>query len=223
MREAIAKHTTTYDNPDVRGFSEDERPSVEAQVVDRADEIAYDSHDLDDGLKAQLIHEDDLSQLDLWRHAGQKIRERYANLGRRERKYQTVLFLINMEVTDIIQQTQQRIAELGVETLQDVRACPESLVAFSPAIHEQKRILEDFLMENVYRHYRVARMANKARHFIKRIFEAYAQNTRQLPPDYQEWAKQQGIHRAVCDYVAGMTDRFAQDEYVKLFYPYERA
>jgi len=222
VREAIGKHTTRYDVPQVEGFDDDERSTLEAQLVDKADEIAYDSHDLDDSLTAELIHEDELNHLDLWRYAVEKIGEKYADLGRRERKFQTVLFLINMEVTDIIQQTQQRIEEFEIHSQTDVKQCPENVAIFSSEIREQKRILEEFLMDNVYRHHRVVRMANKAAHFVRRLFEAYVDDPRQLPPEYQKWVEEAGLQRAVCDYIAGMTDRFAQDDYIRLFYPYER-
>ncbi|MBM4082414.1 MAG: deoxyguanosinetriphosphate triphosphohydrolase, partial [Planctomycetes bacterium] len=183
VREAIAKHSTTYDSPLIGEFDLRQQPTLEAQIVERADEIAYDSHDLDDGVTAGLVSEADLDKVALWHYAAKKVAERYADLTLKERKYQTVRFLINMEVTDLIQRTQANIQKKGLGSAEDVRRCPERIAGFSAELHEQKTALEAFLMENVYRHYRVARMANKARHFVERLFEAYVANPRQLPPD----------------------------------------
>ena len=112
---------------------------------------------------------------------------------------------------------------MKIASVDAVRRAPGNIVGFSPETQALKDELQSYLFANVYRHYRVMRMANKAKHFIKEIFHAYTRQPIQLPPDYQDWAKKEGLEQAVCDYVAGMTDRYAQDEYMKLFFPYERA
>jgi len=130
--------------------------------------------------------------------------------------------LIDLLVTDACESTARRIQELGLRSAEDVRRAPKNAVCFSSDLQARKDDLQKYLFEHVYQHYRVARMAHKAKHFIERLFRAYVAQPRQLPPDYQDWAKQEGLHQAVCDYIAGMTDRYAQDEYLKLFSPYER-
>ncbi|MBI2559701.1 MAG: deoxyguanosinetriphosphate triphosphohydrolase [Planctomycetes bacterium] len=217
VRESIAKHKTTYDKPVTDEFNPDERPLLEAQIVDKVDSIAYDNHDLDDSLQAGLITEDALQDVDLWKIASEHIRAEKP-VGRA----QTIIFLINTEVTDLIEHTQSRLKELGIESAQDVRRCKENIVSFSPDLDRKKSDLQAFLFKNVYQHYRVTRMADKAKRFVEELFNAYIGNPKQLPPEYQRWVEISGLYQGVCDYIAGMTDRYAQDEYMKLFYPYER-
>ncbi|MFQ5861720.1 MAG: deoxyguanosinetriphosphate triphosphohydrolase [Candidatus Brocadiales bacterium] len=220
LRESIVKHDAHMDPP--VEFRPEEKPLLEAQVVEKADSIAYDNHDLDDGLKAGLITEDDLKNVELWRFASEEVNKKWANLEKEYKRAQTIIFLINLEVTDLLENTQRKLQRLGGQSVQDVRACPEVLVEFSPELSEQKKRLQDFMDERVYMHYRVARMSDKARRFIEELFKAYVTNPRQLPPEFQRWVEDAGLYQGVCDYIAGMTDRYAQDEYRKLFYPHER-
>ncbi|HHT9132489.1 MAG TPA: deoxyguanosinetriphosphate triphosphohydrolase [Candidatus Tripitaka californicus] len=220
VRESILKHNAAREV--LTEFNPKEKPLLEAQVVDKADSIAYDTHDLDDSLKAGLISEGALHGEGLWRYASEKVASKWTSLDSDNRRAQTIIFLINLQVTDLIENTQKRLEELGVKGPEEVRHCRQLVVDFSPEISERKRSLEKFLGENVYMHYRVARMADKARRFVEELFKAFVANPRQLPPDFQAWAEKEGIHRGVCDYIAGMTDRYAQDEYLRLFHPYER-
>ncbi len=220
VRESILKHNASRE---VSGeFNPGEKPLLEAQIVDKADSIAYDTHDLDDSLKAGLINEETLRGVELWRHAAEKVASKWTNLDSDSRRAQTIIFLINLQVTDLIENTQRRLKELKIKGTGDVRRCPQPVADFSPEISGKKRELEKFLNENVYMHYRVARMADKARRFVEELFKAFVANPKQLPPDFQAWVEKVGIHRGVCDYIAGMTDRYAQDEYLRLFQPYER-
>jgi dGTPase len=134
----------------------------------------------------------------------------------------TIKYLIDMEVTDLITHTQLMIEKMQIKTTEDVQKCKERLVSFSPEISKKKLELQEFLQQNAYNHYRVVRMADKAKRFVEELFNAFIQNPMQLPPEYQKWIEEAGLYQGVCDYIAGMTDRFAQDEYLKLFYPYER-
>ncbi|MEE9514626.1 MAG: deoxyguanosinetriphosphate triphosphohydrolase [Candidatus Brocadiales bacterium] len=220
LRESIVKHGSTGNI--ITEFNPEERPLLEAQVVENADSIAYDNHDLDDSLKAGLITEDDLESVELWRYASENVEKKWNGLDKGFKKTQTIIFLINLEVTDLVKNTQRRLEDLGIRGVQDARKCKEPVVQFSPELARQKEKLQDFLNERVYRHYRVTRMADKAKRFIKELFRVYVANPRQLPPDAQYWVKEAGVHQGICDYIAGMTDRYAQDEYMKLFYPYER-
>ncbi|MEE9585255.1 MAG: deoxyguanosinetriphosphate triphosphohydrolase [Candidatus Brocadiales bacterium] len=220
LRESIVKHDAGMVT--VTEFKPEERPLLEAQAVERADSIAYDNHDLDDSLKAGLITQNDLEGVELWRYASENVEKKWTGLDKEFKRAQTIIFLINLEVTDLLENTHRKLQRLGIQSVQDVRTCKEILAEFSPELSEQKKSLQDFLNERVYMHYRVARMSDKARRFIEELFKIYVANPRQLPPEFQRWIEEAGLYQGVCDYIAGMTDRYAQDEYMKLFYPYER-
>ena len=222
VRESIAKHKSLYDNPNTSQFEMNKQPLLEAQIVDLADSIAYDNHDIDDSLKAGLIMESDLEGIELWRYAKDKVKEQYGNIGKDLEKTQAVKYLIDLEVTDLIEHTQSILEKMKTKTTDDVQQCKERLVSFSPGLDKKKQELQVFLQNNVYNHYRVVRMADKARRFVEDLFKTFVENPMQLPPEYQKWIEKEGLYQGVCDYIAGMTDRFAQDEYLKLFYPYER-
>lgn len=223
LKESIVKHKSPYNNTSVTTeYRTNEQPLLEAQIVDKADSIAYDNHDLDDSLKAGIITDDDLQTVDLWRETQKKVKQKYAICDRNIVIAQTIKTLINLEVTDLIEHTMFRIKQEGIDTIRDVRAYPGLIVSFSPLLSEQKKKLQEFLFKHVYQHYRVARMADKAKRFLEELFIAFIKNPKQLPVEYQKWIEEAGLYQAVCDYIAGMTDRFAQDEYKKLFYPYER-
>ena len=222
VRESIAKHKLLSDDPNVIKFDLKKQPLLEAKIVDIADSIAYDNHDIDDSLKAGLITESGLQEVELWRYAKEKVREQYSNLTKEMENLHTIKYLIDMEVTDLITHTQSMIEKMKIKTTDDVQNCKERLVSFSPEISKKKLELQEFLQQNAYSHYRVVRMADKAKRFVEELFNAFIENPMQLPPEYQKWIEEAGLYQGVCDYIAGMTDRFAQDEYLKLFYPYER-
>jgi len=222
VRESIAKHKLLSDKPNVLKFDLKKQPLLEAKIVDIADSIAYDNHDIDDSLQAGLITEDGLEGVELWRQAREKVEEQYGNLDKEMKNIHTIKYLIDMEVTDLITHTQFMIDEMKIKTTDDVQKCKERLVSFSPEISKKKLELQEFLQQNAYSHYRVVRMADKAKRFVEELFNSFIQNPMQLPPEHQKWIEEAGLYQGVCDYIAGMTDRFAQDEYLKLFYPYER-
>ena len=223
VKESIVKHTSPYNHTSTTTeYNADERPLLEAQIVDKADSIAYDNHDLDDSLKAGIITDADLQTVDLWRETQKKVKQKYVIDNHDILIAQTIRTLINMEVTDLLENTLSRLKREGIKTVKDVRNHPSLIVSFSPALSEQKRKLQEFLFKNVYQHYRVARMSDKAKRFLEELFVAFINNPKQLPAEYQRWIEEAGLYQGVCDYIAGMTDRFAQDEYKKLFYPFER-
>jgi len=222
VRESIAKHKLLSDDPNVIKFDLNKQPLLEAKIVDIADSIAYDNHDIDDSLKAGLITESGLQEVELWRYAKEKVSEQYSNLTKDMENIHTIKYLIDMEVTDLITHTQFMIEEMKIKTTDDVQRCKERLVSFSPEISKKKLELQAFLQQNAYSHYRVVRMSDKAKRFVEELFNAFIENPMQLPPEHQKWIEEAGLYQGVCDYIAGMTDRFAQDEYLKLFYPYER-
>ncbi|MBI2472565.1 MAG: deoxyguanosinetriphosphate triphosphohydrolase [Planctomycetes bacterium] len=223
VKESIVKHISPYDHTSTTTeYNIDERPLLEAQIVDKADSIAYDNHDLDDSLKAGIITDSDLQTVDLWRETQKKVKQRYVINNHDILIAQTVRTLINMEVTDLLENTLTMLKREGIKTVKDVRNHPGLILSVSPALSEQKKKLQNFLFKNVYQHYRVARMSDKAKRFLEELFIAFIKNPKQLPAEYQRWIEEAGLYQGVCDYIAGMTDRFAQDEYKKLFYPYER-
>ncbi|MGR3319071.1 MAG: deoxyguanosinetriphosphate triphosphohydrolase [Candidatus Anammoxibacter sp.] len=206
-------------------FDKDLQPLLEAQLVDIADSIAYDNHDIDDGLKAGIINENDLKEVELWRFASEKVKGQYDKLDGYNadvRIAQTIKFLIDMEATNLIEHTTLMINEYGIKTIEDVRNAPKRILSFSPELANQKKELQEFLLEYVYKHYRVIRMADKAKRFIEELFTSFIKNPRQLPPEFLKDFDKIGLYQSVCDYIAGMTDRYVQDEYKKLFNPYER-
>jgi len=222
VREGMAKHHTRYDHPLPGDFADDLQPTPEAQVVEAADSIAYDSHDLDDALKAGLVEDADLAGVTLWELAQERAEREFGPLGPDSRRVHVVRFLINLEVTALLEEACSNLEEARVTSLAEVRQAGRPLVGFDETTRERRRELQQFLMVHVYQHYRVIRMASKARRFIEELFAAYVQNPGQLPDSALERVEEEGLHRAVCDYIAGMTDRYAQDEYLKLFAPFER-
>jgi dGTPase len=225
-REGIVKHSTSYDRPMIvagaTGFEAKSQVLLETQVVDKADEIAYDNHDLDDGITSGLINEDDLKEVGLWKETSEQINKRYPALSDEKRKYQTIRALINSQVTDLIQECEKNIKKFKIKTCQDCRRIPTKVLSFSKNMQEKRKPLRRFLMENMYQHYRVIRMSDKAARFIKKLFETYLAKPQQLPPKFQRRLQGETPHRVICDYIAGMTDRYALDEYKKFFEPYER-
>jgi len=223
VREGMLKHSSTFDKAGyLKELSPDESATLEAQVVDLADEVAYDNHDLDDGLTSGLINEDDLKKIKLWRDTHKKITTQYNRLNTLERKYLIIRQLIDLQVTDLIQHTLKNIKDMQIKNYMDVKKSKQRIATFSKDILEMRIPLRDFLMRNLYNNYRVIRMSNKAKHFIRELFKSYINNPGVLPLHIQKRIKKDGLYRVVCDYIAGMTDRFAQDEYKKLFDPYEK-
>jgi len=215
-RESIRKHGWPGRKDVEAEYHPEWAPLLEAQVVDIADSIAYDAHDIDDSVKAGLLTEEQLATLEVWRKATEG-----SNLEGEMRIRAAVRQIINLEVTDLVETTLANVKRLKLDSIEAVRAAKEAAVRFSPEMDRLKKALQYFLNQNVYRHYRVLIMSEKAKRFIADLFRAYSANPAMLPPRFQEWATQQGVHRAVADYIAGMTDRYCQDEYRKLFYPFE--
>jgi len=223
VREGIIKHSSAFDKSvKIKELAPHEMPTLETQVVDIADEIAYDNHDLDDGITSGLLKEEDLEKLKLWNNICRETDKKYAKILPERRKYLIIRSLINMQVTDLIQETEKIVNKLGLKSCAQVKKLDRKIVTFSESMQSLRKPLRTFLMENLYNNYRVIRMSNKAKRFIQELFKIYINNPRQLPPHIQKNMPADGVRRVVCDYVAGMTDRYALDEYKKLFYPYER-
>ncbi|MCC6767067.1 MAG: deoxyguanosinetriphosphate triphosphohydrolase [Deltaproteobacteria bacterium] len=223
VREGIVKHSSEYDRPLVQRFEPGVRPVLEAQIVDFADEIAYNSHDIDDGLKSGMLEERDLAPVALWADARETVRREHGDASESIQRYQTVRRIIDRLVTDMIAAILGRIQEHGIRTLADVRACPVRLAGLSPATAERNRELKRVLFERLYRHHRITRMTVKAQRVMTALFHTYMEEPQQMPPHvYRRVDVDDPKARVVADYIAGMTDRFAFDEYRKLFDPDER-
>ncbi len=220
-REGIVKHETAYDVPAPGTYHPEWQATLEAQLVNLADEIAYNSHDIDDGLRSGILAWNELGEVELWRDLYEASVADHVNLDDRQRRYLLVRRLINMQVTDLVENTRARLAQFSIETLDDVRSCLESLVAFSPAFQQRLAPLKTFLFERMYRHYRLIRMEEKARMIIRRLFDAYLNNPNQIDPSFRHRMGKTDHVRLAADYIAGMTDRFAMLEYKKLFDPFE--
>ncbi|PLX80114.1 MAG: deoxyguanosinetriphosphate triphosphohydrolase [Desulfuromonas sp.] len=224
-REGIIKHSSDYDHGDATGLEEylpGARPTLEAQIIDLADEIAYNNHDIDDGLKAGFISLDELAGIDLWHETFLRVTELHPGLSEERHIYQTISHLIGMLISDLVDETGNIIQEQGIENLSQVHSQEDRIVRFSSAMAEKNRELKTFLYSRLYRHYKVERMRVKAERFLTLLFENYLDNPSLLPTSYQEKFEEHGRERVICDYLAGMTDRYALDEYKRLFEPYER-
>ena len=215
--EGVDKHRTRYDRPGGDG----EQYTLEAQIVDLSDEIAYTSHDIDDGLTSGLLDFEGLSEVPLWEKTIKKVKTNFPNLNREKIKFQVVRQLIDNQVTDLLDETTKRIQKFNIMTVKDVRHCPEELASFSPDFRHQFLEMKQYLFQHMYRHHRVTRMEAKSTKVIQELFKLYENNPDILPNTTREKIKNQlePVKRIICDYIAGMTDRFAIEEYEKLTEP----
>ncbi|PLX81945.1 MAG: deoxyguanosinetriphosphate triphosphohydrolase [Desulfuromonas sp.] len=224
-REGIIKHSSEFDHPDASDAAEyrpEIQPTLEAQLIDLADEIAYNNHDIDDGLKAGHIRQEDLVGLDLWDETSRLVSEKFPLLDQERHIYQTISHLIGALIEDLVVTTASNITLHGITDLESVRRHSSRLVAFSPEMKRKNGQLKSFLFHRLYHHYKVERMRVKAERFITLLFETYISSPFLLPFNYQNKFEKAGRERVICDHIAGMTDRYALDEYKRLFEPYER-
>ena len=231
----ILKHETVYDKKgqmkvvDEAAFRDKlkKRPcSLEAQVVDLADSLAYLNHDVDDGLTSRCITADDLNESALWRRAMERVRRPGVDIGSDMFKYQVVKELIDMQVRDLLAATEARMKCYPLKSFEDLVACQEQkLVDYSETMQKERGHLQTILNEKMYHHWRVERMTSKAKRIVNELFDVYLDNPRQLPYDiYDRKGKysDKQLHEIICNYIAAMTDRAALDEYKRLFEPYQK-
>jgi dGTPase len=223
-REGLAKHSSYHDSPamDLSEFELGLAPTLEAQIINVADEIAYNNHDIDDGLESNLIHRDELIEVPLWKEVFEKVERKYPSATLQAKTYTAISSLIGLLIQDVVAQTERTIAEHGIETGAEVRKLGKVLVSYSPSVQKESEFLKEFLLTRLYRHWRVERMRIKAERFITELFQAYVETPTLVPERYRKRMGEEPVPRMVCDYIAGMTDRFALDEYKKLFDPYEK-
>jgi dGTPase len=220
-REGIVKHETAYDTADAASYDPRLRGHLEAQITNLADELAYTAHDLDDGLRSEMIQPEDLEGLAIWKSLRQSIGWHSGPLDELTR-HQLIRRFIGRSVTDAVASTDERIARSGITTRKQLQELPFNVLGFGEQLDASMKELKSFLYAHLYRHFRVVRMAVKAERFLSDLFTAYTQAPEMLPPSIQARAASTGLQRGVCDYIAGMTDRFALEEHQKLFDPYTR-
>jgi len=218
-REGILKHCSRANAAQLgelgQRFLDGTQPSLEAQLANLADEIAYNNHDVDDGLRSGLITLEQLDAVPVFADNRREVERLWPGLVGRRLIHETIRRMINQMVLDLIAQTRANIAAARVESLADVRAAPR-LVAYSDQLRPRLQVLKTFLRDNLYHHYQVLRMTDKARRIVRDLFDAFMADPRLLPPQYQRRAADDKP-RAIADYIAGMTDRYAIKEHRRLF------
>jgi dGTPase len=217
-REGIVKHETEYDIADASDYNPKLRGHLEAQIANIADELAYTAHDLDDGLRSKMITPAMLAGIALWEILLESIAwqgPQLSELGR----HRLIRRLIGLEVSDMLKTTDQHLRESRVQSVQELQELEYNVASFSEDMHRRNRELKDFLYNHLYRHPRVLRMQDKAERVISDLFSVYQRESEVLPRHIQKQIDADGLERTICDYISGMTDRFAIEEHAKLFDP----
>jgi len=217
-REGIIKHSPPYDSPDLSEYSPSEWPSLEAQIIDIADEIAYNSHDLDDGIASGLLNSEEIESLEIWKMA-KKMSSGELSADSKLLSREIIRNIINIQASDLINNTIEKIKNLKINDYHDIRHAGEKLAAFTPEVHKANTELKEFLRKKMYQHYKVARMTIKAQMVIRELFTIYTEHPDTLPGNYTDRIRENGILLTATDYIAGMTDRFALKEHKKLTDP----
>jgi len=231
-REGILKHCS-YNNAVLLGdvgerFIHRQQPGLEAQLANFADEIAYNNHDVDDGIRAGLISVEELLEVPLFRGYYDEVQAKYPALAGRRFVYEILRRMINHLVSDLIDSSAARLGKSGVRSIAEVRSQPAALIGFSDATRELNYTLKTFLRERLYKHYKVRRMTAKARRVVRDLFDAFFDDAALMPDEHEARTRLElvpgpaGRARVVADYIAGMTDRYAILEHSRLFDPRER-
>jgi dGTPase len=233
VREGILKHCSAANARKLgevgARFLQRRSPSLEAQLANLADEVAYNNHDVDDGIRAGLITIEALCGCRMFGRQYQQVRTQYPQLADRRLVHEVVRRMIDYTVNDLVDASAAALIQARPQDVEEVRTRPDPLLTFSDAVREEHLELKRYLREHLYRHYRVLRMTNKAQRVVRELFEAMLEDPHLMPTEHQETAGQlesadgrTGRARAVADYIAGMTDRFAILEHRRLFEPSER-
>jgi dGTPase len=225
-RSGIIRHSTAYDHApeeDIKSLSESPQPSIETQIVNRADEIAYSCHDIEDGLRSGFFEESDLEELEIWKYITSAVKEFCDWTDRDTFRYQCIRILIDKLIRDLVDQTDENIRGHSLMSPEDAMALEFIVVNFSRKMLAWKKQLDEFLYQKFYTHHKLMRMQYKANRLLTDLFTEYVERPFQLPPGIQKRINEgsESRERIVCDYIAGMTDRFALYEHRKLFLPYE--
>ncbi len=221
VREGMVKHESEYDISDARDFNPDLRGNLETQIANVADELAYTTHDLDDGLRSGMLGTQILNGIALW----EILRETYNWQGpllNDVERHRMIRQLVGIMVTDMVKATDARLKESKVTSALDIQKLKHNVVGYSEEMQRRNRELKDLLYARLYRHFRVVRMQVKAERIISDLFHAYREEPTMLPEHVQFFVEKRGLERTICDYIAGMTDRYAIEEHQKLFNPLEK-
>ena len=218
VREGIVKHESEYDVSDSFEYNPELRGNLETQITNIADELAYTAHDLDDGLRSGMITPLMLEGITLWEILVNDL-DWHGPLLDDLNRHRMIRRLIGMEVTDLVHTTDQNLRESKIKSVDDIQRLAYNVISFSEDMYRRNRQLKDFLYANLYRHHRVVRMAVKAERILHDLFAIYETEPAMLPGHVQGLISERGLDRTICDYIAGMTDRFATEEYQKLFDP----
>jgi len=220
-REGILKHCSLINAVKLgdvgQRFINRTQPSLEAQLANLADEIAYNNHDIDDGLRSGLLSTVQLDQIDIYGRHRREVEAAYPGINGRRAIHETIRRMINALIVDLITTSEQHIGAAHLQTIDDVRSAG-ALIRFSDAMYAEAVLLKRFLRENLYQHFQVNRMTSKARRIVSELFTAFMQEPKLLAPDYQVQSDNPALQaRKVADYIAGMTDRYAMREHRRLF------
>ena len=221
VREGMVKHESEYDISDASDYDPSLRGNLETQIANVADELAYTTHDLDDGLRSGMLTPRMLEGISLWEILTDQIKWRGPDMEEVAR-HKLIRQLIGMEVTDLATATDTRLKESSAQSPLDLQKLSYNVIGFSEEMSRRNRELKDFLYNKMYRHYRVVRMQVKAERIIEDLFNAYQEEQSTLPNQFQAIVEQRGLERTICDYIAGMTDRYAIEEHQKLFNALEK-
>jgi len=221
VREGMVKHESEYDISDAKDFTPELRGNLETQIANVADELAYTTHDLDDGLRSGMITPKMLEGIALWEILQETYNWHGPDLSDMER-HRMIRQLVGIMVTDMVEATDKRLKESKAKSPLDLQKLKHNVIGYSEEMQRRNRELKDFLYKNLYRHFRVVRMQVKAERLITDIFNAYRAEPTMLPESVQALINIRGLERTVCDYIAGMTDRYAIEEHQKLFNPLEK-
>ncbi len=219
VREGIIKHSRDYqeaEHPELREYLLDQRPPLEAQLIDLTDEIAYTTADMDDGFESRILNVEALRHLPVFERFYREVDARHPSARRKLKFNETVKRIFDRLVTDLIENTRMRIRDSGVQTLEDIRQYPERLAAFSPAVEAERKEAKAFLYENLYFSEALQTEKVDAELIVGGLFGHFMAHPENLPPSYQDKAKIDSPARVVCDYIAGMTDNFIQRNYERL-------
>lgn len=217
--EGLAKHYTAYDRPAQRKGFRAKNSSLEAQVANLADEITYYSHDLDDGLDSGLLSESKLAaNVRLWARVAKQVKKQFGNLPDESRRYYTIRNIIDTQIRDVVENSERLINKAGVESADEVRMNAKALIAYSPERRELNQELRKYLYKNLYYNPVVHEPNMRAVKMLERLFKYYLAHPKEIGASAQRRAGKIGLRRAVCDYLAGMTDRYVMLEYERIFH-----
>lgn len=224
-REGMIKHETSYDKSDAKDYEPEKRGSLEAQIANLADEIAYNAHDLDDGLRAEMLSLADLAELEIWQELKDRVGVKQGDALTAVTRHELIRELIGCSMQDVLSYTANTLSQANFKDHTELQLHPHNVLQYSPEFGQKIKALKRFLYDRMYHHYRLVRMQVKAERFISELFQAYMKEPRMLPEATQKRLKEgtTSLPRIITDYIAGMTDRYALEEWEKLFDPYRRA